>query len=211
MDGPIQALQGCTCGRVLNSRAGVPAVLRDSAFGLARQGAHKFANDSQHDFIGTAADRHQTNITECTGCRVVPHEAVAPPVLQAAVGHFTAQAAGLQLGHGGEFGYFFAFNVQLAGFVRQGAQGLYFCLQLGQAEVNNLVVDQWRSEGFALDRKSTRLNSSHVRISYAVFCLKKKKKKKKIYPQIKKKKTKLNKKSNIDCITRTLQALYHSH
>src|SRR5690554_2115112 len=29
----------------------------------------------------------------------------------------------------------------------------------------------------AQDRKSTRLNSSHVRISYAVFCLKKKKKK----------------------------------
>src|SRR5438034_7825725 len=30
-----------------------------------------------------------------------------------------------------------------------------------------------------LDRKSTRLNSSHTVISYAVFCLKKKKKKKK--------------------------------
>src|SRR5207302_10485456 len=29
----------------------------------------------------------------------------------------------------------------------------------------------------AQDRKSTRLNSSHVKISYAVFCLKKKKKK----------------------------------
>src|SRR5215475_15706177 len=28
-----------------------------------------------------------------------------------------------------------------------------------------------------VDRKSTRLNSSHVKISYAVFCLKKKKKK----------------------------------
>src|SRR5207249_9660140 len=28
---------------------------------------------------------------------------------------------------------------------------------------------------FSLDRKSTRLNSSHVSISYAVFCLKKKK------------------------------------
>src|SRR5690554_522328 len=28
---------------------------------------------------------------------------------------------------------------------------------------------------FCIDRKSTRLNSSHVRISYAVFCLKKKK------------------------------------
>src|SRR3712207_7017023 len=29
--------------------------------------------------------------------------------------------------------------------------------------------------GFILDRKSTRLNSSHANISYAVFCLKKKK------------------------------------
>src|SRR5690349_22887819 len=28
--------------------------------------------------------------------------------------------------------------------------------------------------GIGLDRKSTRLNSSHVEISYAVFCLKKK-------------------------------------
>src|SRR5438552_4464942 len=31
--------------------------------------------------------------------------------------------------------------------------------------------------GLVLDRKSTRLNSSHQIISYAVFCLKKKKKK----------------------------------
>src|SRR3712207_7360910 len=30
------------------------------------------------------------------------------------------------------------------------------------------------SASFALDRKSTRLNSSHANISYAVFCLKKK-------------------------------------
>src|SRR5205809_5888965 len=34
------------------------------------------------------------------------------------------------------------------------------------------------------DRKSTRLNSSHGYISYAVFCLKKKKKKKKQYNTI---------------------------
>src|SRR5215469_8299075 len=34
----------------------------------------------------------------------------------------------------------------------------------------------WRKRGrAAVDRKSTRLNSSHVEISYAVFCLKKKK------------------------------------
>src|SRR5690606_42098591 len=33
------------------------------------------------------------------------------------------------------------------------------------------------SDGSIRDRKSTRLNSSHVKISYAVFCLKKKKEK----------------------------------
>src|SRR2546427_2972616 len=33
------------------------------------------------------------------------------------------------------------------------------------------------ARGLALDRKSTRLNSSHSQISYAVFCLKKKKRK----------------------------------
>src|SRR5215510_15237360 len=38
------------------------------------------------------------------------------------------------------------------------------------------------------DRKSTRLNSSHVAISYAVFCLKKKKKKNKSNKNKKKKK-----------------------
>src|SRR5215203_1737360 len=38
------------------------------------------------------------------------------------------------------------------------------------------------------DRKSTRLNSSHANISYAVFCLKKKKKKQKETPALKKKK-----------------------
>src|SRR6266480_6757382 len=34
-----------------------------------------------------------------------------------------------------------------------------------------------RRDGCIGDRKSTRLNSSHMSISYAVFCLKKKKKK----------------------------------
>src|SRR5258707_5127510 len=32
-----------------------------------------------------------------------------------------------------------------------------------------------RNELISIDRKSTRLNSSHANISYAVFCLKKKK------------------------------------
>src|SRR3989442_9400672 len=39
-----------------------------------------------------------------------------------------------------------------------------------------------RDGGATLDRKSTRLNSSHVRISYAVFCLKKKKQEDRITP-----------------------------
>src|SRR5699024_12266150 len=44
-------------------------------------------------------------------------------------------------------------------------------------EVKEMGIDttQVRSSRFAgVDRKSTRLNSSHVSISYAVFCLKKK-------------------------------------
>src|SRR5215475_794409 len=45
-----------------------------------------------------------------------------------------------------------------------------------------------------VDRKSTRLNSSHVKISYAVFCLKKKKKKKNS-STLKKKKKKTNTKN----------------
>src|SRR5215203_6252263 len=51
-----------------------------------------------------------------------------------------------------------------------------------------------RSPGI-VDRKSTRLNSSHANISYAVFCLKKKKKNKNnYYKKKKKKKKKKNKK-----------------
>src|SRR3712207_7728104 len=38
------------------------------------------------------------------------------------------------------------------------------------------VRERWQSRGrMPRDRKSTRLNSSHANISYAVFCLKKKK------------------------------------
>src|SRR5690554_7523386 len=42
--------------------------------------------------------------------------------------------------------------------------------RLGVPGADHEVVGRDREE----DRKSTRLNSSHVRISYAVFCLKKK-------------------------------------
>src|SRR5438270_1676869 len=40
----------------------------------------------------------------------------------------------------------------------------------------NQRVALMKRDGSRVDRKSTRLNSSHSQISYAVFCLKKKKK-----------------------------------
>src|SRR5690606_40263896 len=46
-------------------------------------------------------------------------------------------------------------------------------LNLEQDSVGAVVLGEYKN---IRDRKSTRLNSSHVKISYAVFCLKKKKK-----------------------------------
>src|SRR5690554_7786994 len=50
-------------------------------------------------------------------------------------------------------------------------------MQGDKAALSEVFVDMRT----VIDRKSTRLNSSHVRISYAVFCLKKKKNIKYIY------------------------------
>src|SRR5690349_23953053 len=47
----------------------------------------------------------------------------------------------------------------------------------GGTGVTGFTNDVKLSGPLQRDRKSTRLNSSHVEISYAVFCLKKKKKK----------------------------------
>src|SRR5256885_12104203 len=44
------------------------------------------------------------------------------------------------------------------------------------AESSGTAVERRRRRSGSQDRKSTRLNSSHLVISYAVFCLKKKKK-----------------------------------
>src|SRR5579871_6987747 len=50
--------------------------------------------------------------------------------------------------------------------------GWEFMNPLAPATISPDMVQRWQNR----DRKSTRLNSSHVEISYAVFCLKKKKK-----------------------------------
>src|SRR3712207_7314640 len=44
----------------------------------------------------------------------------------------------------------------------------------GSGVIEDVFADAFEAAG--LDRKSTRLNSSHANISYAVFCLKKKQK-----------------------------------
>src|SRR2546426_1742478 len=61
-------------------------------------------------------------------------------------------------------------------------RSLYQCLGLGYEDVSDDPVRPTTtgrhcqvSAIWFLDRKSTRLNSSHLVISYAVFCLKKKK------------------------------------
>src|SRR5690349_22034381 len=50
--------------------------------------------------------------------------------------------------------------------------------QQRRAELTCQRLEVVEDDALHRDRKSTRLNSSHVEISYAVFCLKKKKKKK---------------------------------
>src|SRR5688572_33048318 len=65
---------------------------------------------------------------------------------------------------------------------------LHDALPISPSETTSRPLSDWmtwaegkgplRSASASRDRKSTRLNSSHSQISYAVFCLKKKKKKK---------------------------------
>src|SRR5256885_9942045 len=54
--------------------------------------------------------------------------------------------------------------------ITQGGRGVNFCAESSRDRKPAFVRIRER------DRKSTRLNSSHLVISYAVFCLKKKKK-----------------------------------
>src|SRR3712207_7623932 len=61
-------------------------------------------------------------------------------------------------------------GVQLPLVVRGGAQ-----VDEPGAAAEAVGVDQEGQQLHRRDRKSTRLNSSHANISYAVFCLKKKK------------------------------------
>src|SRR5436309_10917756 len=58
---------------------------------------------------------------------------------------------------------------------RDKIYGRAFSMMRNEEEAVDLSQEAW-VKAWQRDRKSTRLNSSHVKISYAVFCLKKKKK-----------------------------------
>src|SRR3712207_7434149 len=49
------------------------------------------------------------------------------------------------------------------------------CAPVGFHDGFEWLAQRYTDEQHEIDRKSTRLNSSHANISYAVFCLKKKK------------------------------------
>src|SRR3712207_7663019 len=70
-------------------------------------------------------------------------------------------------------------GAELVGAVMVGHQRVGQAGRLGpdlaEAEAGSGAVLLGPSLGVHIDRKSTRLNSSHANISYAVFCLKKKK------------------------------------
>src|SRR5690606_40716284 len=78
-----------------------------------------------------------------------------------------AKKAGLTMGYHNHFWEFKEFG--------NGTKGLDILLAFTDPDLVTFELDMfWINKA---DRKSTRLNSSHVKSSYAVFCLKKKTKK----------------------------------
>src|SRR2546426_12589357 len=128
---------------------------------------------------------------------VRPGVGLDPALVKELLATYRAQAQGLQAGGGGKFGVDMFVNIVPSKPIKAAASldmlGIIFfspvvgaALTLLPAEKNQPMVRVLDALGEAIvkiidfamrDRKSTRLNSSHLVISYAVFCLKKKKKK----------------------------------
>src|SRR5690606_39930918 len=68
-----------------------------------------------------------------------------------------------------------AWNLMFALWIAAGGLEVKTAYVAHDAWMANLpMILTWAAVNFCVDRKGTRLNSSHVEISYAVFCLKKK-------------------------------------
>src|SRR5690242_21383940 len=71
----------------------------------------------------------------------------------------------------------FPYTTLFRSHLRRRRRGAFLLQQVGARHQPGRGRDAGRPvQGADQDRKSTRLNSSHMSISYAVFCLKKKKK-----------------------------------
>src|SRR3712207_7086232 len=79
---------------------------------------------------------------------------------------------------------FRSFEVRLPGEAQPLDPSLEVVLQLARAPDVQPPVGVPGAHRAERDRKSTRLNSSHANISYAVFCLKKKKKQRSCVPRV---------------------------
>src|SRR5438034_5590569 len=86
------------------------------------------------------------------------------------------------------FFFFFFFNdtatTEIYTLSLHDALPIYACRRSYRCSFRSLELGEAPPHEIDPDRKSTRLNSSHTVISYAVFCLKKKKKKDKFKQQI---------------------------
>src|SRR5437773_1626160 len=65
---------------------------------------------------------------------------------------------------------------EIGGPPKPESQNFHLPVEHGHGNKRGAEKFEWAPDGVQRDRKSTRLNSSHITISYAVFCLKKKKK-----------------------------------
>src|SRR5690606_13852401 len=75
----------------------------------------------------------------------------------------------------GDTGYFYALDYDgPGGQPIQNALHIYDVASITDKHLPSEIKIGWSLDSEKVDRKSTRLNSSHVKISYAVFCLKKK-------------------------------------
>src|SRR4051812_50077139 len=73
------------------------------------------------------------------------------------------------------FPYTTLFRSARAGTIERSTVSAEFVLEINRDDVHCHREPPLVGFSMAIDRKSTRLNSSHMSISYAVFCLKKKK------------------------------------
>src|SRR3712207_7146825 len=136
---------------------------RGIGFELRGAGLGDEVDPGAHDlfYIGGGQDRDQALCAEdlATVKRDALHAAAARGAVVFAV------CGGYQLlGHGYELG-----GERLPGV---GLVDLETVREEGPRLIGNVAIEVELGDG---DRKSTRLNSSHANISYAVFCLKKKK------------------------------------